>query len=94
MVSGKVLCLWKQVTRYSDKRISSVLRHTSDLHVYGASTSLHVIDAWGVGEYTNVFHFNNCFVVFLSGCSVKLIWNLVICVSTCKVSFLNMHVIQ
>ena len=50
------LCsLWRQVTARCDKRISSELLHTASLLLYDTSTSRHVIDAGGVGEYANVF---------------------------------------
>jgi hypothetical protein len=59
------LCiLWKQVTLRVNKLISSELRQTASLLLYDASTSQHVIDAGGVGEYINLFYFNNGFLLF------------------------------
>jgi hypothetical protein len=59
------LCsLWRKVTARCDKGISSELRHTASLPLYDASTSQHVIDAGGVGEYFNQFYCNNGFLLF------------------------------
>jgi hypothetical protein len=70
------LCsLWRQVTSRCDKRISSELRQTASLVLCDASTSRHVIDAGGVGEYANVFFCNSCFVVSLILNGIELIWN-------------------
>ena len=70
------LCsLWRQVTARCDKRISSELRQTAGLVLYDVSTLRHVIDAGGVGEYANVFFFNNCFVISLTLNGVELTWN-------------------
>jgi hypothetical protein len=61
--------LWRQVTERCDKRISSEVRQTVSLVLYDASTSQHVIDAGGVGEYAIVF------VVSLTLNVVELTWN-------------------
>lgn len=56
------LCyLWRLVTSCCDKPISSLLRQSASLLLYGASTTQHVIDAVGVGEYIN----NALFFLFL-----------------------------
>jgi hypothetical protein len=61
----RFLCsLWRQVSARCDKRISSELRQTASLVLYDASTSQHVIDAGGAGEYINLFYCNNGFLPF------------------------------
>ena len=72
----RFLCsLWIPVTSRCDKRISQELRQRASLVLHDATTSRHVIDAGGVGEYANVFFFNSCFVYSLTLNGVELTWN-------------------